>query len=453
MAYVKDKLVDVEEAALLYKKLNDAISEKVDKETGKGLSTNDYTTAEKTKLAGIGDGAEANVQSDWGETNTASDAYIKNKPSVYTKTEIDTELAKKVSKETGKGLSTNDYTTAEKTKLSNIEPGAEVNVQSDWNETNTSSDAYIKNKPLVYTKAEMNTELAKKVDKETGKGLSSNDYTDEEKEKLADIEDNAEENENSFTSITIAGTKIPAISKTDTLTLAAGTNVSLQFNVANRTVAISASGGGGGGGSSVQSDWNETDTAADDYIKNKPSIYTQTQIDTKLAAKVDTETGKGLSSNDYTDDDKDKLDDIEDGAQANVQSDWNETDTAADDYIKNKPFVYTQITVGSNKVAATVLKDNVTFVAGTNIEITANTTTKTITFNSVELDEIPIDDIDALFDEEETDVREYTITTNSAGGSTLSIQTVDKSESTGTEIDQEKQEANAYGTTLSITTA
>lgn len=34
---------------------------KVDKETGKGLSTNDYTTDEKTKLAGIATGAQANV--------------------------------------------------------------------------------------------------------------------------------------------------------------------------------------------------------------------------------------------------------------------------------------------------------------------------------------------------------------------------------------------------------
>lgn len=32
-------------------------------------------------------------------------------------------------------------------KLSGIESGAEVNVQADWTETNTSSDAYIKNKP------------------------------------------------------------------------------------------------------------------------------------------------------------------------------------------------------------------------------------------------------------------------------------------------------------------
>lgn len=41
--------------------LNEAIGKKVDKVTGKGLSTNDYTTAEKDKLAGIAQGATANL--------------------------------------------------------------------------------------------------------------------------------------------------------------------------------------------------------------------------------------------------------------------------------------------------------------------------------------------------------------------------------------------------------
>lgn len=50
----------------------------VAKETGKGLSTNDYTTAEKTKLSGIASGAQKNVQSDW--SATSGDAFIKNKP-------------------------------------------------------------------------------------------------------------------------------------------------------------------------------------------------------------------------------------------------------------------------------------------------------------------------------------------------------------------------------------
>lgn len=53
---------------------------KVDKVTGKGLSTNDYTDTEKNKLAGIASGAEVNVQSDWNATS--GDAFIKNKPTI-----------------------------------------------------------------------------------------------------------------------------------------------------------------------------------------------------------------------------------------------------------------------------------------------------------------------------------------------------------------------------------
>jgi hypothetical protein len=47
-----------------------------------GLSTNDYTTPEKSKLAGIQSGAEVNIQADWSETNPASDAFILNKPEI-----------------------------------------------------------------------------------------------------------------------------------------------------------------------------------------------------------------------------------------------------------------------------------------------------------------------------------------------------------------------------------
>ena len=61
-----------------------------------------------------------------------------------------------VEKEEGKGLSTNDYTNADKTKLSGIAEGAEVNVQSDWNESDNSSDAYIQNKPTLGTASALN---------------------------------------------------------------------------------------------------------------------------------------------------------------------------------------------------------------------------------------------------------------------------------------------------------
>ena len=61
-----------------------ALDNKVDKVSGKGLSTNDYTTAEKNKLAGIDAGAEVNVQADWNQTTTTADDYIKNKPTIPT---------------------------------------------------------------------------------------------------------------------------------------------------------------------------------------------------------------------------------------------------------------------------------------------------------------------------------------------------------------------------------
>lgn len=60
-------------------------------------------------------------------------------------------------------------------------------------------------------------------------------------------------------------------------------------------------------------------------------------IDTALQGKVDKVSGKGLSTNDFTTDEKDKLAGIASGAEVNVQSDWNQTDSTADDYIKNKP--------------------------------------------------------------------------------------------------------------------
>ena len=68
--------------------LDDLIQNKVDKQDGKGLSTNDYTSTEKTKLAGIASGANVNVQPDWNVTDTSSDAYIKNKPSKVTETTV-----------------------------------------------------------------------------------------------------------------------------------------------------------------------------------------------------------------------------------------------------------------------------------------------------------------------------------------------------------------------------
>lgn len=52
------------ESAVQPEELTAALADKVDKVAGKGLSTNDYTTPEKTKLAGVAAGATANADTD-----------------------------------------------------------------------------------------------------------------------------------------------------------------------------------------------------------------------------------------------------------------------------------------------------------------------------------------------------------------------------------------------------
>ena len=64
--------------------INDSIDNYIEN-SGKQLSTNDFTNSLKDKLNGIAAGAEQNVQSDWNVTDTNSDAFIKNKPTIPSK--------------------------------------------------------------------------------------------------------------------------------------------------------------------------------------------------------------------------------------------------------------------------------------------------------------------------------------------------------------------------------
>ena len=92
-----------------------ALDTKVDKEDGKGLSSNDYTSAEKEKLAGIEMGANRYVHPDTHGANM----IVTSPQRRFTS---DAELGGKVDKVEGKGLSSNDYTTAEKNKLAALNP-------------------------------------------------------------------------------------------------------------------------------------------------------------------------------------------------------------------------------------------------------------------------------------------------------------------------------------------
>ena len=97
---------------------NNLLDEKVDKELGKGLSTNDYSDAEVARV----DANESAIATLNGNSTVVGSVDYKVANGVTeANTYTDTECAKKVDKVSGKGLSTNDYTTEEKTKLANLE--------------------------------------------------------------------------------------------------------------------------------------------------------------------------------------------------------------------------------------------------------------------------------------------------------------------------------------------
>jgi hypothetical protein len=102
-------------------------------------------------------------------------------------------------------------------------------------------------------------------------------------------------------------------------------------------------------GGSLTADWNS--------ITNKPSDeafvdWTQDQGDTNINANNYINTTYSLASNgqagltnfNFTEARKNKLAAIAEGAQVNVQSDWNETDTNANAFIQNKPTIPSAIT-------------------------------------------------------------------------------------------------------------
>lgn len=82
--------------------------------------------------------------------------------------------------------------------------------------------------------------IANKVDKDGSKVLSTNDYTTADKNKLSGIATGAEVNQNAFTNITVGSTTISADSKTDTLTLVAGSNITLTPDATNDKITIAA---------------------------------------------------------------------------------------------------------------------------------------------------------------------------------------------------------------------
>ena len=100
--------------------------------------------------------------------------------------------------------------------------------------------AYLDNNGLLYFWTQLKTILAVKVNTETGKGLSTNDFTNADQTKLNGIATGAEVNQNAFSNVAVGGTTIAADTKTDTLSIVAGANVTLTPDAAADSVTIAA---------------------------------------------------------------------------------------------------------------------------------------------------------------------------------------------------------------------
>lgn len=256
--------------------LQNNINGKVDKVSGKGLSTNDYTTTEKTKLAGIADNAQVNQNAFSnvlvGSTTIAADSTTDTltvaagtgitvtPDATNDKITITNSGVRSIGtgSENGtisvntngasanvavKGLGSAAYTASTSydaagtaqtkadaalasaksyadTKVANLINGAPTTLDT----LKEIADAMAANDTVVDA---LESAVGNKVDKVSGKGLSTNDYTTTEKNKLAGIASGAEVNQNAFSNVTVGSTTIAADGKTDTLTIASGGNITI----------------------------------------------------------------------------------------------------------------------------------------------------------------------------------------------------------------------------------
>lgn len=231
------------------------------------------------------------------------------------------ELNTKVDKIEGKGLSTNDYTNQEKeqvAKISNIETtlankvdkdGDKVlsdNNFSDEDKTNVNKIPTIESDittiegdidTINESISTINTELDTKVDKDGSKVLSDNNYTTAEKEqvaKIATIESDLE------TKVDKDGSKVLSDNNYTTA------EKNLVATISNKVDKID--------GKSLS-----TNDFTNDLKTKLDELDTNAELTTKLGNKVDKVEGKSLSTNDFLNNYKSMLDNIEDTVNDNLR--------------------------------------------------------------------------------------------------------------------------------------
>ncbi|MDO5980795.1 hypothetical protein [Flavivirga spongiicola] len=218
-----------------------------------------------------------------------------------------------------------------------------TNVQSDWDQTDTTKDDFIVNKPTTISEAQA-TAIA------TNSSAEQNVQSDW--------------NQNDNTADDFIVNKPTTISEAQATAIA--TNSSAEQN--------------------VQSDWNQNDNTADDFIVNKPTTISEAQA-TAIATNSSAEQNvqSDWNQNDNTADDfiVNKPTTISEAqataiatnssAEQNVQSDWNQNDNTADDFIVNKPTTISE-------AQATAIANNISY---TEAPVASENNKTTITLNNI----------------------------------------------------------------------
>jgi hypothetical protein len=161
------------------------------------------------------------------------------------------------------------------------------------------------------------------------------------------FETTAEVNQNAFSTIAVAGqSDVVADLKTDTLNLVAGSNVTITTNASTDTITISSTGGGGGGGSNTFSTIS---------VSGQPDIIADSTSDTLTFV-----------------------------AGANVTLTTNATTDAITIASTTTPQnTFSTVAVsGQSDIVADSASDTLNIVAGSNISITTNASTDTITISA-----------------------------------------------------------------------
>lgn len=260
----------------------EAIDTKVDKVDGKGLSTNDYITADKTKVTNVNEVIETAARS----VTATGISITLDKRNLVTNAVENIKLDLPASTTALAGL----MLPSDKTKLNGIAAGAEVNVNADWNATK--GDALILNKPTLSTVATSGSynDLTSKPTIPTVDVTKS--YVDTQlatKANASNVYTKAEVDSKVSSVYRVKGS-VASYANLPTVDVTIGDVYNVSDTGANY-VAISTT-----------PTWDKLSETVD-----LSGYATTAAMNSALGNKVDKVSGKSLSTNDYTTAEKNKL--------------------------------------------------------------------------------------------------------------------------------------------------